>query len=225
VKPALEFDAWAQHPYPPRPDVAPSAPVRWPRVGLGNLDRFGESLDSWFGREEIPLWLTEYGHETLPGEPVGIEPELQADFATEALELAAANPRVRVFIWFIFRDTPGNPWQSGILDETSTPKPAFATFAETARRLDARNPVLPADAEVARVPALELAYYTPAGEPISVSISNGAEDVSVPLGEDGWLEVPLAGEVRRELVLRATDPGGRSVERRLQIASEVTDDG
>ena len=41
--PAVAFDAWAQHPYPPRPDVAPDSRIRWPRVGLGNLERFGES--------------------------------------------------------------------------------------------------------------------------------------------------------------------------------------
>ncbi len=65
-RPALRFDAWAQHPYPPRPSVAPARSVRWPRVALGNLERFGESLDSSFGRERTPIWITEYGHETVP---------------------------------------------------------------------------------------------------------------------------------------------------------------
>jgi hypothetical protein len=221
-EPAVHFDAWAQHPYPPRPDVAPSEPVRWPRVGIGNIDRFGDSLDDWFGRDETPLWLTEYGHETSPSDPVGIDPALQAEFAADALELAAENTRVRALVWFILRDTPGNPWQSGIVAEDGTLKPSFAAFAEAAHQLDARNPVLPADAEVARVPALEIAYYTPAGDPISVSLGGG-EDVSVPLGEDGWIDVPLVGDLRRSMLLRATDAGGRTVERRVEPLPEPTD--
>ena len=190
--------------------------------GSANLDRFGDSLDDWFGREETPLWLTEYGHETRPDDPVGIDPALQAEFAADALELAAENTRVRALVWFILRDTPGTNWQSGVVAEDGTRKPAFAAFAEAARRLDARNPVLPADADVARVPALEIAFYTPAGDPISVSLGNG-EDVSVPLGEDGWIDVPLAGDLRRSILLEATDAGGRTVERRVEPLPEPTD--
>jgi hypothetical protein len=44
-KPTVRFDAWAQHPYPPRPRVAPDRPVRWPRVGIANLGRFGASTN------------------------------------------------------------------------------------------------------------------------------------------------------------------------------------
>jgi Cellulase (glycosyl hydrolase family 5) len=87
----LRFDAWAQHPYPPRSDFAPTATVRWPRVGLSNLDRFGESLDDWFGRSQIPIWITEYGHETSPADPLGIAPELQAGYAAEALAAASSS--------------------------------------------------------------------------------------------------------------------------------------
>src|SRR5262245_13714767 len=170
VKPQVRFDAWAQHPYPPRPSLAPDLPVRWPRVGIGNLERLGASLDEWFGREETPLWVTEYAHETLPPEPLGIDPELQARYAEEALELASRNPRVRMFIWFVFRDRADGLWQSGLLAEDASPKPALASFAASAQRLDARNPVLPDTAQVARVPALELAYYVPAGTPVDVTV-------------------------------------------------------
>ena len=79
VRPAMRFDAWAQHPYPPRPQLAPGRPVRWPRVGIGNLERFGAALDEWFGRDATPIWITEYAHETLPPEPLGIEPTFRPD--------------------------------------------------------------------------------------------------------------------------------------------------
>src|ERR671918_2726940 len=139
-EPPVPFDAWAQHPYPPRSDAAPAEPVRWPRVGLGNLERFGDALDDWFGQEGTPLWITEYGHETLPLESLGIDPALQARYAEEALALAAGNPRVRMFLWFVFRDRAGNPWESGLLGEDGAPKPALARFAEVAERVDGRNP-------------------------------------------------------------------------------------
>src|SRR5919198_653830 len=100
-RPKVQFDAWAQHPYPPSPAVAPAAEVRWPRVGFGDLARFERSLDEWFGRDQIPIWLTEYGHETAPADPRGVSDELQAEYAREAVGLAAADPRVRMFVWFI----------------------------------------------------------------------------------------------------------------------------
>jgi len=215
-RPALQFDAWAQHPYPPRPSVAPARPVRWPRVAMGNLERFGESLDSWFGRSRTPIWITEYGHETVP-DPAGISLDLQAQYAEEALALASGNPRVRVLIWFTLVDRVTEPWQSGLIASDGTPKPAYARFAAMAADLDPRNPVLPADAEVARVPALELAHYVPAGAPIEVTKSPGGT-VSVPLGIDGWLDVPISSD-GPDISLTAADEHGHSVERVVQIGS------
>jgi hypothetical protein len=221
-RPALRFDAWAQHPYPPRPGVAPARPVRWPRVAMGNLERFGESLDSWFGRSRTPIWITEYGHETLP-DPAGISLDTQAQFADEALTLAAGNPRARVLIWFTLVDRDTEPWQSGLIAADGTPKPSYTRFAALAAELDPRNPVLPSDAEVARVPALELAHYVPAGAPIAVTTSAG-ESASVPLGEDGWLDVPISGD-GPEISLTAADEHGHEVERVVQLGSPSVEFG
>ena len=215
-EPSIPFDAWAQHPYPPRSSVAPEDPVRWPRVGLANLERFGDSLDLWFDRDAVPIWVTEYGHETLPLEPLGVSPQVQAVFADDALALVAENARVRMFLWFILRDTAGTPWQSGLLDENGVPKPAFTAFGAAAGELDARNPVLPRDAEVARLPALELAYSTPATDPIAVDME-GADPVTVPLGEDGWIEVPLANRRGSVVDVEATNLHGQAIHRRLQL--------
>jgi hypothetical protein len=214
--PAVRFDAWAQHPYPPRPQLAPDRAVRWPRVGIGNLEQFGAALDEWFGRDATPIWVTEYAHETLPPEALGIDPELQARYAEEALELAAANTRVRMFVWFVFRDRDDGLWQSGLLSEDSSPKPSLESFAASARLLDARNPVLPESAEVARVPALELAYYVPAGTPVDVTI-DGVQEPAVPLERDGWLEVPLTDPDRGSVDVRVTDPHGHAVTRTVRL--------
>jgi Cellulase (glycosyl hydrolase family 5) len=220
VDPEVEFDAWAQHPYPPRPKLAPERAVRWPRVGMGNLERFGEALDEWFGRDDTPIWITEYAHETLPPEPLGIDPELQAQYAEDALRLAAENPRVRLFVWFVFRDREDGLWQSGLLREDYTPKPALAPFAAVAEGLDGRNPVLPESVEVARVPALELAYYVPPGTSIDVTV-DGARTPAVPLERDGWLEVPLVDSERGEVDVRVTDPHGHALSRTVRIGDET----
>jgi hypothetical protein len=221
-RPRVRFDAWAQHPYPARAEVAPAQPVRWPRVGLANLERFGQSLDEWFEREDTPLWITEYGHETTPGEPLGVAPQTQADFAEDALGLAAESPRVRTFVWFIVRDRARNPWQSGLIAADGSPKPGLERFGEGAASLDSRNPVLPDDAELARVPALELAYHSPAGSEIEVSVGDG-EQVLVPLGSDGWLEVPLEETSGPVVDVRATDSHGNSVVRTVRLSPETVE--
>ena len=190
--------------------------MRWPRVALGNLELFGESLDSSFGRERTPIWITEYGHETVP-DPAGISLDTQARYAEEALTLASGNPRVRMLVWFTLVDRVTEPWQSGLIASDGTAKPAYARFAEIAARLDPRNPVLPEDAEVARVPALELAHYVPAGAPLEVTTGTG-EAYSVPLREDGWLDVPISSD-GPDISLTVADEHGHSVEREVELGS------
>jgi hypothetical protein len=215
--PPVPFDAWAQHPYPPRPTVGPTEPARWPRIGIANIERFAESLDLWYGREDIPIWITEYSHETKPPDPLGVSPSLQAQFAEEALSLAAEDPRVRMFLWFVIRDET-TAWQSGLLAENGAPKPSFARFAAAARDLDGRNPVLPAPAQVVRLPALELAYSTPAGDPITVTV-NGSEATTVPLREDGWVVVRLDTSTGspNTLEIRLANAHGQVVERNVDL--------
>ena len=71
TRPRLRFDAWAHHPYPTTHTQPPTQRVRWPNVSMTSLPRFGLSLDKWFGKN-IPLWITEYGHETRPEDPRGV---------------------------------------------------------------------------------------------------------------------------------------------------------
>ena len=215
-QPEVPFDAWALHPYPPRHQVAPADPVRWPSVGLSSLERFGGALDDWFGRAGTPLWVTEYAHETRPEEPLGIDPELQASFGEEALASTTRNPRVRMFVWFILRDRPGTPWQSGLIAEDGSPKPALERFGQAASRIDARNPVVPSDASVARIPALELAYHTPAGTEVDVTVAEAGE-IPIPLEPDGWLEVSVDAAPGAVLDVRATNAYGHTISRTVRL--------
>lgn len=215
AKPPSKFDAWAQHPYPPRPSIPPTARVRWPTVGPTNLERFGRALDTWFKRPDIPLWITEFGLETRPGEPHGITKAQQARYASSALRLASALPRVRMFIWFVFHDLPDTPWQSGLIAVDGRAKPALAAFSNLAHRLSARQPVVTDDAGRVFVPALELAYYAPAGSSILIQ---GLQPYpfAVHLRRDGWLNVPLKGAPGPTIAFRADAGNGNRIWRFVQ---------
>jgi hypothetical protein len=116
--------------------------VRYPNVTLLSLPQFGKDLDTWFRRKNIPIWITEYGHETRPGEPRGVTTTQQAAYVKEAIAIAKKNPRVPIFIWFVFQDSQGSLWQSGLYRSDGSAKPAQSRWATAARPLDARNRVI-----------------------------------------------------------------------------------
>jgi hypothetical protein len=131
----LKFDAWAHHPYPTAPSEPPLQKVRYPNVSLSTLPKFEADLKKDFHRA-VPIWITEYGHETKPGEPHGVTPAKQAAYAKQALTFAKNDPNVQMFIWFVFRDSAGNPWQSGLYSPSGAPKPAYSQFGAVARLID-----------------------------------------------------------------------------------------
>ncbi len=67
------------------------------------------------------------------------------------------------------------------------------------------------------MPALELAHYVPAGAPLEVTTGTG-ETYSVPLGEDGWLDVPISSD-GPDISLTVEDEHGHSVEREVELGS------
>jgi hypothetical protein len=140
ANPRLKFDAWAHHPYPYPVFQKPSQKVKWPNVSLTSLPRFETSIDSWFHRKNIPVWVTEYGHETKPGEPLGVTEAQQAAYIPQALALAKKDPRIQMFIWFVFRDSAGSTWQSGLYRSNGAAKPGLAKWQKATPALDARNP-------------------------------------------------------------------------------------
>jgi hypothetical protein len=110
----LKFDAWAQHPYPVPVNQGPGQKVRYPNVAFSTMKQFERDLDKWFGRKNIPIWITEYGNETKPGEPKGVTEAQQAAYVPQAIAFAKKDPRIPMFVWFVFRDSAGSPWQSGV---------------------------------------------------------------------------------------------------------------
>ncbi len=135
----LKFDAWAHHPYPVPVNQKPTQKVLWPNVALTSLPQFETSIDTWFGRKNIPVWITEYGNETKPGEPKGVTEAQQASYLPQAIDIAKKDKRVPMFIWFVLRDSAGSPWQSGIYRNTGSAKPSQPKFAAAAKPLSAVN--------------------------------------------------------------------------------------
>jgi hypothetical protein len=143
ANPKLKFDAWSHHPYPSNPKSGPGQLVKWPNVSLASLPKFDQSLTSWFKRKSVPIWITEYGHQTRPEDALGVPYATQAAYIKQSISKAAGYPFVNMFIWFVFQDDQGQPWESGVYTAGGLPKGTSpARFAVSARPLDARNGVV-----------------------------------------------------------------------------------
>jgi hypothetical protein len=179
--PGLKFDAWAHHPYPTSPNLPPTQKVRYPNVTLSTLPTFEKDLKTFFHRS-VPVWITEYGHETKPPDPHGVSYATQAKYAVQALNIAKNDPNVQMFIWFVFHDTAGNPWQSGLYGANGIQKPAYDPFGALARLIDGTMFTVKAGTTprvTMYVPYL--AYYSQPGTQIGLTyvVREGAATVAV----------------------------------------------
>jgi hypothetical protein len=131
----LRFTAWATHPYTTFPSAKPLQKVRYPNVTLALLPTFEANLNKFFHRR-VPVWITEYGHQTKPENPHGVTYAQQAAYVKQALSVARADRNVQMFIWFTFRDSAGNGWKSGLERSNGSHKPSYAVFSALARLID-----------------------------------------------------------------------------------------
>jgi Cellulase (glycosyl hydrolase family 5) len=135
----LKFDAWAHHPYPSAPGLKPSHQVRWPNVTLASLPQFQKKLRKWFKRSRLDIWITEYAHQTKPQDRLGVTYAKQAAYIRQSIAIARKQPFTKMFVWFVFRDDLGQPWDSGIYTRAGAAKgSAPAAFSRAARPLDPR---------------------------------------------------------------------------------------
>jgi len=217
----LKFDAWAHHPYPTAPGAKPTEKVRYPNVTLSTMPKFEKDLHTWF-KKTVPIWITEYGHETKPGEPKGVTMATQAAYAKQALAIAKKDPNVQMFIWFTFRDSSGNPWQSGLLQPSGAAKPSYSAFGSIARQTDG----IQVNVRAGKAPTLNLYfpflfYYNAPGTVCGMTytvrdgnrfIANGQP--AVPMRANEALSIPLTftpvkGHTYTVTVV-ANDPNGHT---------------
>jgi len=234
VRPAVPFDAWAHHPYSDL-GYRPSQRYRFPNVNLSTLHEFEQRLDQWFHRSNIPIWISEFGLQTRPARPGGVTVDQQATYVKQALAIAAADPRVQMFIWFTLRDEPlYETWDSGLIGQAGVRKPAFAAFADAASGLDARDPVVEVAAGTARpllrLPLWELAVRDGVGARIGSRISVyvggrriGTATPQTRISVDGYASFPLPiavvrpGVRYRVYIRDINDIHGNRVSRRAVI--------
>jgi hypothetical protein len=140
ANPRLKFDAWTHHPYPFNPNSPPKQLVKWPNVSLRSLPRLNDSLKTWFKRKKAEIWVTEYGHQTKPQDRFGVSYAKQAAYIRQSIALARSFSFVSMFIWFVYQDDQGQPWESGLYTQAGARKSSAPTgFARAARPLDPRN--------------------------------------------------------------------------------------
>ena len=162
--------------------------------------------------------LTEYGHETRPPEPLGVSVAEQGRFAHEAISMAAGNPRVRMVVWFVLRDSAENPWQSGLLGLDGRVKPAWYRFSGAARAVDGQDPFAVSQTSTAYwCRRLELAYHNPAGTPVTIEMDG--RTFERPLRQTGGSRSLSQKRGKPELELTATDSANRSVARTVRLQS------
>ena len=156
----------------------------------------------------------------------------QAAYSVQTLQLAAAEPHVQMFIWFVLRDSVQTPWRSGLFDLAGTAKPALARF--TAAALDASNAVLQATPgrRPVKLPVdvLRLVGRNGTGTPVGITwraylgtslVAVRQNRLALPLS--GRLLLPVAfdrvrGETYR-VDVNVNDIHGQTVERTLQIVT------
>jgi hypothetical protein len=175
ANPRLPFAAWSTHPYPSEYRLGPNQRVSYPNVALTNISKLGDSLRQWFHRR-VPIWITEWGEQTAPEcvlrcEGGGVSHAQQARDAATALQLAESNPYVEMFIWFIFRDSTSQTWFSGLVSKTGAKKPAYSSFAATAKRLDGQTEIVNPSARsfTVKVDVPFLAYHDFPGTIVGVT--------------------------------------------------------
>jgi hypothetical protein len=136
---------WAHHPY--ALEVAPDVKDRArDQVTLSVLGRLTRTLDRIFRRygqgRRVPIWLTEYGYQTNPPDPIiGVSWARQAAYLNRAEDIAYRNPRVWSTAQFLLVDDGpntkvpprnirywGSTFQSGLVTREGLRKPAFASY-------------------------------------------------------------------------------------------------
>jgi hypothetical protein len=140
---------FGHHPY--AIDVEPTRREPNPdQVTISSIGRLTKTLDGIFRRygqrRRLPIWLTEYGYQTRPPDPLtGVSYRRQAAYLNEGEYIAYRNRRIRSFSQFLLVDdqpntrvAPGDPrywgstFQSGLVNLARKHKPSFFAFQRPA---------------------------------------------------------------------------------------------
>ncbi|MGZ4270017.1 MAG: hypothetical protein ACXVSX_12485 [Solirubrobacteraceae bacterium] len=141
----LTGDGFAYHPH--ATTFSPTTPrADLDEASIADLPRLERTLDAAQragglkapGGAHFGLWLTEWGYQTRPPDPIqGVTLSQQSRWLQVGARIAWHDPRVRLLTQYEWRDEPlgrGNVlvkysgWQSGLRFADDRPKPSLATF-------------------------------------------------------------------------------------------------
>lgn len=125
------MDVVSHHPYPLRKPSNTNFPGA-SYTDLYNLSYFERDLDRTYLRGKA-LWLTEFGVATkrVTQYPFFRTEAQQVEGLRDAIRRVRANPRVKVFVWYLLQDH--DEWASGLLRQNGSRKPSAAVFRTLAR--------------------------------------------------------------------------------------------
>lgn len=125
------LDAYAQNPYPVDRGETPSHTTcaQCAYFTMAKLPAIRADVTRYFGAK--PLWLTEYGYQTNPPDPLlGVSYARQAAYLGQAALRVWSQSGVTVLINFLIRDEPNlGGWQSGLFTAGGVAKPSYHAFA------------------------------------------------------------------------------------------------
>jgi hypothetical protein len=127
-----KLDAYAQNPYPVSPGETPfiaSCSSTCDALSLARLSTIRADVTRLFGRSKA-LWLTEYGVQTNPPDPLlGVPLGTQALYIGQAALHVWEQPGTTMLIQFLYQDEPSvGGWQSGVLTAAGKKKPSYNAF-------------------------------------------------------------------------------------------------
>lgn len=121
-----KMDALSQHIYPASAPTAPTEAI----PSYATLSELIAQLDRL--APGAPVLVTEMGYTTAttPFRATAVTEEQQAEYLPQALEILAAEPRIRLAMWFNLQDNPS--WPGGLIrfDDGRTRKPSWQAFAD-----------------------------------------------------------------------------------------------
>ena len=131
----------AYHPY--TPPAGPHVAEGPDDAAIGQLSRLRATIDALARRgklpRRLPIWITEFGYQTKPPDPLqGTPLKRAAAFMDESEWIAFRNPRVAAYSQYTLFDDPPRPgpgvlrwssWQAGIYFASGKRKPSvFSAF-------------------------------------------------------------------------------------------------
>jgi hypothetical protein len=118
-----------------------------------------------------------------------------------------------MFIWFVYRDTPGQRWQSGLVRADSTPKLGLAMWKQAIVPYSVDNPVLavaPNKAPTIALPLVVLqAHYSASDPPLGMTYQVFDASGNLVVGAQATSRLDLTGTGRFTLSAFKPAAGGR----------------